>query len=132
MPTSALDIACLCAAWCRLCDGYAPVLRGVVAEGVAAGQPLRLHWIDIEDDADLVGDLDVETFPTLVIVDAAGRVRFAGPVTPQPQAVRRLFRSVLAEDGAGPAPGVTPEAVAFAARLRMHLAAKRETEPESR
>src|SRR5688572_24350056 len=43
-------LACLCAAWCRTCDGYRPVLDAVAAEfGLGA------RWIDIEDEADLLG-----------------------------------------------------------------------------
>mgnify|MGYP000721096077 CR=1 FL=1 len=95
MDTSdtSLHVACLCAAWCRLCDGYRPVLEQVEAELRAAGAAPRWHWVDIEDDADLVGELDVETFPTIVVCDA-DQVRFAGPVTPQPETLRRLLRAL--------------------------------------
>ncbi len=54
----------------------------IAAELAASGVALRARWIDIEDEAELVGDYDVETFPTLVIADARG-VRFAGPLTPE-------------------------------------------------
>lgn len=111
-PAAPIWIACLCAAWCRTCDDYAPVLRKVAAEFVAPG--LTLHWIDIEDEADLLGDCDVETFPTLAVVDAGG-VRFFGPLTPQPETLRRLLRATLQR---GAAVAVKPEVQAFAARLR--------------
>jgi len=105
-------IACLCAAWCRTCDDYAPVLREVAAEFAAPG--LTLHWIDIDDEAELLGDCDVETFPTLAIVDA-DNVRFFGPLTPQPETLRRLLRATVQSGAAVP---VAPEVLAFAARLR--------------
>lgn len=81
------------------------------------GLPLRVHWIDIEDDADLVGDLDVQTFPTLVIA-AGPQVLFEGAVTPQPETLRRLLQAKLAalQEGA-PHPTATSEAQALAARL---------------
>lgn len=81
------------------------------------GLPLRVHWIDIEDDADLVGDLDVETFPTLVIA-AGPQVLFAGAVTPQPETLRRLVQATLAglQEGAL-RPRTSSEVQAFAARL---------------
>lgn len=118
MSESAIHIACLCAAWCRLCDEYAPVLEQVTSELMAARGGLRRHWIDIEDEADLVGDFDVETFPTLVVVGPEG-VRFAGPLTPQPDTLRRLLRATVvdAQVDAG-WPAVAPEIRAFAARLR--------------
>ncbi len=108
-----LHVACLCAAWCRTCDAYAPVFDEAVAELRARHPRLRTHWIDIEDEAELVGDYDVETFPTLVVADAAG-LRFAGPLTPQPETLRRVLRA--AADADAPAPAA-PEAQAFAARL---------------
>lgn len=112
-----LHVACLCAAWCRLCDDYASVLKSVTGELVLEGLPLQVHWIDIEDDADLIGDLDVETFPTIVVA-AGPRVLFAGAVTPQPETLRRLVQATLSglQEGA-PRPGTSPEVQAFAARL---------------
>lgn len=117
MPAASIHLACLCAAWCRLCDDYAPVLQQVAAERLAAGVPLHCHWIDIEDEAELVGDFDVETFPTLVIADAQ-QVRFAGPLTPQPDTLRRLLRATLDAPPDTAWPGVAPEIEAFAQRLR--------------
>lgn len=91
-----LSLTCLCAAWCRTCDAYAPVLAEVAAE---AGVPVR--WVDIEDEADLLGDLDVETFPTLLLQDGDA-VRFFGPVTPQPDTLRRLLRAAPAAQAVAP------------------------------
>lgn len=117
-----LHIACLCAAWCRLCDAYGEVLHAAQGETALSGVVLRWHWIDIEDEADLLGDFDVETFPTLVIVDPR-EVRFAGPLTPQPETLRRLLRATLIE--AAPDahwPGVPAPVQAFATRLRERSA----------
>lgn len=115
----AIHVACLCAAWCRLCDEYAAVMAKVAASLRADGVPLQVHWIDIEDEAELVGDLDVETFPTLVI--ATGNVvRFAGPVTPQAETLSRLLRATLQNARANaPAPAVAAEVQAFADRLAL-------------
>jgi len=112
-----VHIACLCAAWCRLCDDYAPVFEQVTGELAAAGGPLRCRWIDIEDEADLVGDFEVETFPTLVVADAR-HVRFAGPLTPQAGTLRRLLRTMLDAAPDTPWPAVAPEIEALAGRLR--------------
>ena len=119
MHTPGLLVACLCAGWCRLCEGYAAVLNQVLDELRADGAALRLRWIDIEDEAELLGDLDVETFPTLLLISTTGRLHFAGPVTPQPEALRRLLRAALQADAADahPAPGATAEALAVARRL---------------
>jgi len=121
MNDRAIDIVCLCAAWCRTCDGYAPVLAQIGGELAAENPSVRQHWIDIEDEAELVGDFDVETFPTLVVIGADG-VRFAGPLTPQPETLRRMLRATVSEPPASaPWPAVAPEIDAFAARLRRRF-----------
>ena len=53
----------------------------------------KFAWLDIEDQADLLGDMEVETFPTLLMADAEG-IRFFGPLTPQAQTLSRLLDSL--------------------------------------
>jgi thioredoxin 1 len=87
-----LWVACLCAAWCVACREYGATFAALAAQ---LGADADFAWIDIEDDADALGDLDIEDFPTLLIADAAG-ARFYGPVMPQAQTAERLIRSALA------------------------------------
>ena len=56
-------VVCLCADWCGTCREFAPGF----AQAALARPELVFRWIDIEDEADAIGDLDIETFPTLVI-----------------------------------------------------------------
>ncbi len=84
-----LDIVCLCAAWCGTCRDYrAPfdALRRQLPQH-------RWRWIDIEDEAEAIGDIDVETFPTLLVAHA-GHVLFAGPVLPREADAQRLIASI--------------------------------------
>lgn len=122
MNPTTIHVACLCAAWCRTCEAYESVVDAVSRETPLDSALVRWHWIDVEDEAELVGDYDVETFPTVVIVDPL-QVRFAGPVTPQPDTLRRLLRATVV-DAAGGArwPDVAPEIDAFAERLRTRTA----------
>jgi hypothetical protein len=113
-PRAALHVACLCAAWCRTCDAYAATFEQAMAELRRQHPGLLAHWIDIEDEADLLGELDIETFPTLVVIDA-DRVRFAGTLTPQPQTLQRVLRAAL--EDTTPA-RYSAEVLAFAERLR--------------
>lgn len=112
MTPMSLHVACLCAAWCRTCESYREVFEAACAELPQDG--LHVRWIDIEDEAELIGDLDIETFPTLLIADDT-QVRFAGPLTPQPETLRRVLRAHLAD--ATPA-RVDADHLALAARLR--------------
>jgi thioredoxin 1 len=83
-------VICLCAAWCGVCRDYYLIFKSV-----AARYPdLRFAWVDIEDRADLVGDMDIETFPTLLLLDDSG-VRFQGAVTPNPATTSRLIGSSM-------------------------------------
>lgn len=84
-------VICLCAAWCGTCREFQPAF-----EALAASHPGQAFaWVDVEDEADRLGDLDVETFPTLLVGSADGTVRFLGPVLPQAGGVERLLRSLL-------------------------------------
>jgi thiol-disulfide isomerase/thioredoxin len=107
-----VHVVCLCAAWCRTCESYQEVFEAACAELPPAS--LRVRWIDIEDEAELIGDLDIETFPTLLIADDE-RVRFAGPLTPQPETLRRVLRAHLDDSTAARA---EPGYAELAARLR--------------
>lgn len=79
-------VACLCAAWCDTCRSYREGF-----ERLAARHPdKRFVWIDIEDEADLVGDIDVENFPTLLI-QRGDQVAFFGTVLPDPGVADRLI-----------------------------------------
>jgi thioredoxin 1 len=86
-----LLVACLCAAWCGSCRDYVSVF-----ETQALRFDAVFKWIDIEDEEDALGPLDVENFPTLLIA-RADEVLFFGRVTPQPQTLARLLEA--ARDG---------------------------------
>lgn len=81
-------VACLCAAWCDVCTSYRPGF-----DELATKHPDKLFiWIDIEDRADLVGDFDVENFPTLLI-QRGDDVLFYGTTLPDQHVAHRLITS---------------------------------------
>ena len=83
-------VICLCAEWCGTCRDFSPGFQ----QAALAHPELRFRWVDVEDEADAIGDLDIETFPTLVIGARDGGVRFAGPVLPQAGQIARLLQSL--------------------------------------
>jgi thioredoxin 1 len=84
-------VACLCAAWCGTCAGYRATF-----EQIAARHPDQVFvWVDIEDQSDVVGDLDVDNFPTLLI-QRGETVAFFGTVLPDAALAERLVTSQLA------------------------------------
>jgi thioredoxin-like negative regulator of GroEL len=105
---------CLCAQWCGVCREWREVF-----EQAAARQPgLRFAWVDVEDEAEAMGDVDIETFPTLLLADGP-RPLFFGPVQPSAAQFTRLLATLL-EPGAAPS-GVAAEAPALLARLSALL-----------
>jgi thioredoxin 1 len=118
MTLPVLDVVCLCAAWCGTCGAYAETF----AELRAALPGHRYRWVDIEDEADLVGDIDVETFPTLLVAHE-GQVLFAGPVLPRLQDAQRLVAVQAKAVAGGPvsAPALAADQQAAYARLAQQL-----------
>jgi len=84
-------VVCLCAEWCGTCRDYRPLF-----EQVARAHPgLRFAWVDIEDHADIADEFDDETFPTLLVADAAG-TRFLGPLLPHAETLSRMLTALPA------------------------------------
>ena len=83
-----LLVACLCAAWCDVCRDYRASFEALADRH----HDKHFIWIDIEDQADLLGDFDVENFPTLLIQRGA-QVAFFGCIPPGLQLADRLVQS---------------------------------------
>ena len=92
-------VACLCAEWCGSCRDYRATFDALAAQVASRAD---FVWIDIEDEADALGELDVDNFPTLLIAEG-DTLRFLGVVTPQPQTAERLIRSAIAGELVAPA-----------------------------
>ena len=81
-------VACLCAAWCDTCRSY----RSGFEQLATLHPDKRFVWIDIEDQADFIGDIDVENFPTLLI-QRGDTVAFFGTVLPEIKLADRLIQA---------------------------------------
>ena len=81
-------VACLCAAWCGTCRDYQAGFHALAERFPAA----RFLWVDVEDDADLVDDYDVENFPTLLI-QRDDTVVFFGTMLPHLELLQRTLES---------------------------------------
>ncbi|KAB8053367.1 MAG: thioredoxin family protein [Janthinobacterium sp.] len=81
-------VACLCALWCGTCGSY----RATFEELAARHPDTNFVWIDIEDQADVVGDLDIDNFPTLLI-QHEDNVAFFGTVLPDGGLAHRMVQA---------------------------------------
>ena len=104
-------VVCLCAAWCDVCRDYRAVFDALALEHPQA----HFVWVDIEDEEDLAGELDVETFPTLLLADGL-HARFLGPLLPQAGVLARMLSSLQA--GGPTAAPVSGEAQGVFERVR--------------
>ena len=106
-----LSVVCLCAAWCGVCRQYSPEFEALQEKF----PQVRFDWVDVEDEEDLVGDVDVETFPTLLIGQGA-KALFLGPLLPQIKVLERLIATAL--EGASTGSVVTEQAHALWGRIQ--------------
>lgn len=108
---AALVVVVFCAQWCGTCREFRPVL-----ERIARTRPqVVFAWADIEEDAELVGDIDVENFPSLAVF-RADQVLHYGVSLPHEAVVARLVNSLLGQT-ALVASNVPEEVAALAQRV---------------
>lgn len=85
-------VACLCAEWCGTCRDYRAGFQALAEQFPQAD----FRWFDVEDDAAIVGDFDVDNFPTLLI-QRGDWVLFFGPMLPDHGQLKRLLQTYLAQ-----------------------------------
>lgn len=91
----------LCAQWCGVCRDW----RAAFDAAATRNPQDRFVWIDIEDQDELVGDLDIETFPTLLVgTSQPQRVLFFGAILPSAELLERLLASLDGSSSAVTAP----------------------------
>lgn len=107
-------VACLCAAWCGVCREWQPLF----AEQARAHPHLRFAWVDVEDEDDAMGEVDIETFPTLLVARGA-EVLYLAPIPSSATQFTRLLATLQAQPLA--APGLPDDASALLHRLQSEV-----------
>ena len=82
-------VACLCAAWCDTCNIY----RKAFEELATRHSDKCFAWVDIEDQAHLVEDIEIENFPT-ILIQYDDDVAFLGTMLPDASQLHRLITSI--------------------------------------
>ena len=82
-------VICLCAEWCGTCRDY----RAGFEELASRFPEVRFRWLDIEEQADDLGDLDIENFPTLFI-QRQESILFFGTMLPHLSHLQRLIETL--------------------------------------
>ena len=114
-------VIALCAEWCNVCRDW----RAVFNETAASRRDMNFAWVDVEDEADAMGDVDIETFPT-VLVGRGHDAVFLGPLQPSSAQLTRLLASLkhAQTDEAVSRPPVSGEAALLLARLHARVLPK--------
>jgi thioredoxin-like negative regulator of GroEL len=101
-------VICLCAEWCGTCRDY----RRALQQRAHTRDDAVHVWIDIEDESDWLGDLDLETLPTLLVLNER-RPMFFGTVLPHVEIIDRTLRALRENGPSGdPVPTEFKDAVA--------------------
>jgi thioredoxin 1 len=90
---SSMRVVCLCAQWCGTCREY----RSVFDSLQEMYPEIECVWVDVEEYADMLSDLDIENFPTLLVYRGS-EVVFWGAIFPLLQHVVSLVRSLMVQE----------------------------------
>ncbi|MCM1512388.1 MAG: thioredoxin family protein [Oxalobacter formigenes] len=83
-------LVCFCAGWCHACREYLPKLREL-----ADSRPdVRFFWVDIEEHGNMIGNLDINKFPT-ILIQRNNIVAFYSCIHPDAQLAERILQSIL-------------------------------------
>ncbi|HEY0822546.1 MAG TPA: thioredoxin family protein [Ramlibacter sp.] len=110
-------VACLCAAWCGVCRDFLPMFT----QQARANPHMRFAWVDVEDEDETMGEVDIETFPTLLVA-RGDQVLFLAPIPPLASQFTRLLARLQAQPQ--PDPGIGDEANALLQRLKADVLAR--------
>lgn len=107
-------VACLCAAWCGVCRDFLPAFTAQ-----AGLHPhMRFAWVDVEDEDETMGEVDIATFPTLLVA-RGDQVLYLAPIPPMASQFARLLARLQAQQA--PDPGLSPDADALFGRLKAEV-----------
>jgi len=89
----ALLVACLCATWCKTCGEFRDTFDRLSRAHAGA----KFVWIDVEEDSAIVGDIEIDNFPTLAVF-RGDKPLFYGVTMPQEGVVARTLASLGRDD----------------------------------
>ena len=95
-PVNDLLVVCLCAEWCSACNEFRSTF-----DDLAQAQPATaFFWLDIEYESALVGDVEIENFPTLAVF-RGDLPLFFGATLPQAGVIARTLAALRAPEREG-------------------------------
>ena len=80
---------------------------------------MRFVWLDVEDEEEMLGDLDITTFPTVLVAQGM-QALFMGALLPQIDVLQRMLERYV--DGGAVPLAESHDAHALVQRIRSMLA----------
>ncbi|WP_297913171.1 thioredoxin [Thiomonas sp.] len=96
-PAGDWIVACLCAQWCGICRGWRDAYRELAQQSADLLPASRWLWVDVESQADALGDFEPENFPVLAVQQGA-RLLYCAALPQQAGNWRRMVQSLGALD----------------------------------
>ena len=90
-------VACLCAQWCGICRGWREAFRDLAQQSTSLLPASRWLWVDVESQADALGEFEPENFPVLA-VQRGSRLLYCAALPQQAGNWRRMVQSLGALD----------------------------------
>jgi hypothetical protein len=90
-------VACLCAQWCGICRGWREAFRDLALQSTSLLPASRWLWVDVESQADALGEFEPENFPVLA-VQRGSRLLYCAALPQQAGNWRRMVQSLGALD----------------------------------
>lgn len=87
-----LRIVALCSAWCGVCRDWRPLFL----QAAQAHPEWRFAWVDVEDEDEAMGGVDITTFPS-VLIARGGQALFCGPIAPTRAALEQLAAALASQ-----------------------------------
>lgn len=86
-PMSSMTVIVCCANWCGVCRDFKAPLQ----ELARRHSEHRFVWIDVEDTQEWDDEIDIENFPTVLVVGNDSSQYFQGPIEPHIKALGKLL-----------------------------------------
>lgn len=88
-----LSVFCFCAEWCGTCREFHPEFHRLAQQEASH----EFIWLDVETTEHLLGEVEIENFPTIIIANESN-VCFFGPILPHVNTLQRLCVAAQAGD----------------------------------
>ncbi|MCC7006288.1 MAG: thioredoxin family protein [Ottowia sp.] len=83
-----MKLILFCAEWCGSCREFKTHFNALKIDG------LSKHWLDIEDNAELVDEIEIDNLPTIFAVSADGLSFYFGEIPPNKVFLEKILSDI--------------------------------------